>query len=446
MTVLSGNRVEIVAIGSELLTPYRLDTNSLFLTRELNALGYEVALKTVVGDELEDLVLAFGQALDRADLVVAVGGLGPTTDDLTREALARVLKRKLVLDKNILRHIQARFARRKMAMPAPSVRQAYLIEGAMAIPNRNGTAPGQWLEVGNRKIVLLPGPPHELKAMFKEGVRPRLEPSRQGFLARAVLKTTGLPESKIESLIARLYPKSPDRKITLLASPGQIEIHLSAFSPKSESKAEKKIERLKKRIVAKLGHFIFSENGEELEQIVGRLLLEKRKTLAVAESSTGGLLGHRLTNVPGSSAYFLEGVVSYSNAAKTRLLGVSARLLARHGAVSTPVCRAMARGVRERAQADFGLAITGIAGPGGATPGKPVGLVYVGLATATGIQVRKNLFLGPREIVKWQSTQKALDMLRRFLAGVTPDRTGLRKKRRKRERQDENLHRHRPQP
>lgn len=413
-------RVEILAIGSELLGPHRLDTNSLYLTERLNELGLEVCFKGIVGDDMEDLVLSFRQALERADLILAIGGLGPTADDLTREALARALNRRLILDENILHHIQARFARRRMAMPAPNIKQAYLIEGAVAIPNRNGTAPGQWLELDRKRIVLLPGPPHELKAMFEEGVKPKLESIGYGFLARSVLKTTGLTESQIESMMASLYPKSRDRKITLLAHPGQIEIHLTSFSSASRSDAEKKVAALKKRVAVRLRDAIFSETGEELEQVVARLLTEKKKTLAIAESSSGGLLGHRLTNIPGSSAYFLQGVVSYSNAAKTQLLGVSPLLIARHGAVSSAVCRAMARGIRKRAGADFGLAITGIAGPGGGSPEKPVGLVYVGLASCSGTKVRKNLFLGQREQIKWQSTQKALDMLRRHLSKMDP--------------------------
>lgn len=413
----SSGRVEILAIGSELLTPYRLDTNSLFLTERLNELGYRVSLKTIVGDDEEDLKQSFTRAIERADLILAIGGLGPTSDDLTREALASALGKSLRLDEATLKHIQARFARRKMAMPRSNIKQALLIEGAIPIPNRNGTAPGQWLELNGKRIILLPGPPHELEAMFLEEVEPRLKTERPGFLARRVLKTTGLTESKIESLIARLYPKSPDRKITLLAFPGQIEIHLIAFSRVSREEAERKLDALKKRLSIQLGNSIFSDTGEELERVVARLLWAEKKTLAVAESSSGGLLSHRLTNVPGSSAYFLEGIVCYSNAAKTQLLGVSPGLINRHGAVSSQVCRAMARGIRRRAQADYGLAITGIAGPGGAKPGKPVGLVYVGLSSARSSEVRKNLFLGQREHIKWQSTQKALDILRRHLLG-----------------------------
>ncbi len=413
------DRVEILAIGSELLTSYYQDTNSLYLTRRLNDFGYEVVFKTIVGDDLENLLLCITVALDRASLLLAVGGLGPTTDDLTSLAFAKVLKRKLVLNKGVLRRIRSRFKKRKIAMPAFAIKQAFLIEGAIALPNRIGTAPGQWLEAGLNKIVLLPGPPHELRPMFEEFVRPRLEAQPCKHLARKALKTTGLTESKIESLIRDLYPRNGDVKVTLLARPGQIEVHLAAVSVKSLSLAEKKLERLKKKISARLSDHVFSEDGQELEEVVGNMLREKKETLAVAESCSGGLLSHRLTNVPGSSDYFLEGIVVYSNGAKTDVLAVSPSLLAKHGAVSFEAARAMARGIRQRARASYGLAITGIAGPAGGTLRKPVGLVFVALDSSEGTEVEKNLFLGSRQQIKFQSTQKALDMLRRRLLGLS---------------------------
>jgi nicotinamide-nucleotide amidase len=300
-------------------------------------------------------------------------------------------------------------------MPSSNRKQAQLIQGAVVLPNRNGTAPGQWLEVGTRKVVLLPGPPHELRPMFEESVWPRLEKERRGFLERKVLKVAGLTESRIEMLISDLYPSNPELKITVLASPGQIEIHLTSFSERSAPAARRKIGRLGEQLMSRLKENVFSESGEELEEVVGRLLRKETQTLAAAESCTGGLLSHRLTNVPGSSDYFLETAVSYSNDAKVDLLGVSPSLLEKHGAVSFPVACAMARGIRERARADYGLAITGIAGPSGGTTEKPVGLVFVALAWAGGTRVLKNLFPGGREQVKFQSAQKALDMLRRHL-------------------------------
>lgn len=425
-------KVEIIAVGSELLAPYYRDTNSLYLTERLNALGFEVAFKTIVGDNLDDLRPRIKEALDQADLVLATGGLGPTEDDKTREAFAAVLERKLILDQEILKKIKERFRRRHISMPGSNRKQAEVIQGAVALANWNGTAPGQWLEVGKKKIVLLPGPPHELKPMFEESVWPRLQKERRGYLARKILKITGLTESRIEMLISDLYPKKPGLRITVLATPGQIEIHLTSFSPDSAAEAEKKIERLKKKLLSRLDKYAFSESGEELEEIVGRLLRKKKQTLAVAESCTGGLLSHRLTNIPGSSDYFLEAAVTYSNAAKAGLLGVPPALIEKHGAVSFSVARAMAQGIRKRAQADYALAITGIAGPGGGSPEKPVGLAFVALAWETGTEVRKSLFLGKREQVKFQSTQRALDMLRRHLLRLE-----------KKGKRDENFYRHR---
>jgi nicotinamide-nucleotide amidase len=420
-------KVEIIAVGSELLTPFYLDTNSLYLTERLNALGFEVAFKTVVGDRLDDLRPRIKEALDHADLVLAIGGLGPTEDDKTREAFAAVLERELILDQEILKKIKERFKRRHISMPGSNRKQAEVIQGAVALANWNGTAPGQWLEVGKKKIVLLPGPPHELKPMFEESVWPRLRKERRGYLARKTLKTTGLTESRIDLLISDLYPKKPGLRITVLATPGQIEVHLTSFSSDSAAEAEKKIERLKKRLLSRLDKHVFSESGEELEEVVGRLLRKRKQTLAVAESCTGGLLSHRLTNIPGSSDYFLEAAIAYSNAAKADLLGVPPALIEKHGAVSFSVARAMARGTRRRARADYALAVTGIAGPGGGSPEKPVGVVFIALAWETGMEVRKSLFLGRRDQVKFQSTQRALDMLRRHL--LQSEKKGNRKKR-----------------
>jgi nicotinamide-nucleotide amidase len=409
-------RVEIIAVGSELLTPDRLDTNSLFLAGRLNELGYEVRFKTVVGDEVAGLSLRVGEALRQVGLVIVIGGLGPTADDRTREAVARALGRKLVFREDVLRGIEERFRRRQIAMTSPNRRQAYLVEGAIVLPNPNGTAPGQWIRSGSRTIVLLPGPPHELKAMFGAAVGPRLARRRAGFLARRTLMSTGLGESSVEALISGLYPRSSGLELTVLASPGQVELHLSSHSCVSLKLAEKKLNRLRQALCGRLKDHIFSEKGESLEKVVGRLLRKQKKTLAVAESCTGGLLGHRLTNIPGSSDYFLGGFVTYDNAAKSEWLGVPAPLIKTHGAVSFPVARAMAKGVLGRGRADFGLAITGVAGPGGGTPDKPVGLVFTALAwRGGGTEVQRNMFLGNRELVKYQSAQKAMDMLRRHL-------------------------------
>ena len=408
-------KIEIMAIGSELLTPHSQDTNSLYLTERLNDLGLEVSYKTIVGDEWDNLVLSIKQALSRADIVLAMGGLGPTKDDRTREAFASVLERKLIYNKKLLQKIEERFRRRGLRMPPVNKKQAYVFEDAKALDNKKGTAPGLLMDTGAKIIILLPGPPHELKPMFDTSVWPYLQKLRKKYTARRTLKITGLTESKIETLISDLYPQEPHIQLTILAYPGQIEIHLTAHSEESLEKSKETVHGLEKNFLNRLKENVFSTAGEELEEVVGRLLRLHKNTLAVAESCTGGFLGHRLTNIPGSSDYFLLSMVVYSNEAKIYHLGISEELIEQHGAVSSQVAAAMAVGIREKIHSSLGLAITGIAGPDGGTPEKPVGLVYTALAWDNGTDVVKNLFLGNREIIKYQSTQKSLDMVRRHL-------------------------------
>jgi nicotinamide-nucleotide amidase len=408
-------KIEIIAIGSELLTPHFQDTNSLYLTERLNDLGLEVSFKTIVGDEWDDLVLSIKQALSRADIILAMGGLGPTKDDRTREAFASVLERKLIFDKKLLQKIEERFKRRGLRMPPVNKKQAYVFEDTKTLDNKKGTAPGLLMDTGSKIIILLPGPPHELKPMFDTSVWPSLQKLRKKYTARRTLKITGLTESKIETLISDLYPQESHIQLTILACPGQIEIHLTAHSEESLEKSEKTVHRLEKNILNRLKENVFSTTGEELEEVVGKLLRLHKNTLAVAESCTGGFLGHRLTNIPGSSDYFLQSMVVYSNDAKIYHLGISEELIEQHGAVSSQIATAMAVGIREKTRSSLGLAITGIAGPDGGTPEKPVGLVYTAMAWNNGTDVVKNLFLGNREIIKYQSTQKSLDMVRRHL-------------------------------
>jgi len=408
-------KIEILAVGSELLTPFYQDTNSLYLTQRLNDLGLEVSFKTVVGDERESLLVCIKNALVQADVLLAMGGLGPTADDITREVFAETLGRQLVYCPDIFKKIEARFRRRALAIPAANKKQAYIIQGSEVLENKNGTAPGLWLEEGRTRIALLPGPPAELKPMFEEFVWPKLAAFQKGLSSRRVIKIAGLTESEVETRISGLYPKERGLGLTILASPGQIEIQLYAFAPDASGLPAIKIEELGQRILERLGGHVFSTAGEELEEVVGGLLGEHRKTLAVAESCSGGLLSHRLTNVSGSSKYFLEGLITYSNQAKIRDLNVPEALIQNHGAVSAEVAQAMADGVRQKAGSSFGLAITGIAGPTGGTAEKPVGLVYSALSWEGGVDIIKNVFLGKREQIKFQSTQKALDMLRRHL-------------------------------
>lgn len=409
-------KTEIIAVGSELLTPFFQDTNSLFLTERLNDLGLAVTFKTVVGDDEQDLLEAIRASLARSSLVIAMGGLGPTEDDRTREVFARALGRSLVFNARILAGIRQRFRRRGLRMSSTNRKQCYVIEGAEILENPHGTAPGLWIETRRHRIALLPGPPHELKPMYDNHVRPRLEFLGKGITLRRILRLTGIGESLMESRIKDVYKKIPlGVTVTTLASPGDLAIHLIYQGSAPACAAATLLDGLQKKIAGRLGPWIFSKGGESLEAVVGTLLREKGLTLACAESCTGGLLGHRLTNVPGSSDYFLESAVVYANRAKTSRLGVPSKLIEIHGAVSAPVARAMAAGIRRTAGSDYGLAITGVAGPEGGTAGKPVGLVYVAMARAEGVVVEKHVFWGGREQVKFQSSQKALDLLRKDL-------------------------------
>jgi nicotinamide-nucleotide amidase len=409
---------EIIAVGSELLTPDFQDTNSIFLTRRLMDLGIPVFRRTIVGDRPADIVPTLSSARTASDLIVLSGGLGPTGDDLTREAVAEALVRRLVFRPEIMSGIEVRFARRGRTTPESNRRQAYIVEGAEILENRHGTAPGQWIEEGRRRFVLLPGPPREFEGVFEDCVWPRLCAWRRGFGVRRILRSTGLNESEVEDRIAGLYPESGGVRLTVLASPGQIDLHIASFSERSEEDAAAAADALAAVLKIRLADVVYGETPAGLEEVVARLLAGDRKTVAVAESCSGGLLAHRLTNVPGSSSYFLEGFVTYDNAAKIRDLGVPAALIAAHGAVSAPVAESMARGARERAGSDYGLGVTGIAGPSGGTDEKPVGLVFIALAGPGSVGLTRNLFFGRRDIVKFQSSQKALDMLRRALLGT----------------------------
>lgn len=410
-------KTEIIAVGSELLAPHAVETNSLELTARLQDAGFPVSFRTVVGDDLADLTACARTALRRARLVVVCGGLGPTEDDRTREAFAAALGRGLVFRRELLDSIRERFRRRGRPMPAGNRKQAFLLEGAEALANPHGSACGQWLDTGRRILVLLPGPPHELGAMFENHVRPRLAGLASTAVLRTVLRATGLGESRLDSLLRPVYAALPPR-ITLitLARPGDLAVHIVWQGPRDAADGSNEIKAVERAVRRRLGAHVYSATGESLEQVVAGLLLARGLTLACAESCTGGLLGHRLTNVPGSSAWFLESVVAYANASKTRLLGVPAGLIERHGAVSAETAEAMARAARKGAGADFGLSITGIAGPTGGTPAKPVGLVYIGMAHAGGADVDRHAFFGPREMIKEQSVQAALERLRRRLA------------------------------
>ncbi len=406
---------EIIAVGSELLTPFHADTNSLFLTEELNQLGVAVIHKSVVPDDRAALGEAFAQALERADLVIATGGLGPTEDDVTREALAELLGRRLLRDDRVLHQIRDRFARLDRPMTPNNERQALVPEGATVFPNDSGTAPGLWVEARGRAILLLPGPPGEARRIFAEQARPVIE-RRAGNrrMARRLLRVVGLSESGLDHRVAETYKQYEQISTTILATREGIEIHLTIWS-EDAPEAARVLDELSARLVALLGEALVSATGETLDEVVARELSLSGSTVAVAESCTGGIVSARLTSLPGSSLFFRGGAVSYSNPMKTIWAGVPAELIEQHGAVSSEVAIAMAEGVRRSAETTLGLGITGIAGPGGGTPEKPVGTVHIALAGESGAEARPFLFGGDRDRIRHLAAQTALDMLRRRL-------------------------------
>lgn len=410
---------EIIAVGSELLTPFRMDTNSLYLTEQVNLLGVEVVFKAVVGDDLRRLVAAAQHALFRSEIVIFSGGLGPTEDDLTREAVAEALGVSLRRDEEVLSGIEKRFAARGWKMSANNAKQADVLEGAVVLPNPNGTAPGQWLsgkfDGRERIVILLPGPPHELKALFEAECRQRLrEKLPPAFLATRVLKVAMLGESHVDARVAPIYKRFADVQTTILAGAGEIQLHFKSRA-ETMAAAQARVDEAADAVEEELDDAVFSRDGESLEQIVGYWLQMRNATLAVAESCTGGLLGERITSVGGSSRYFAGGAIVYSNAMKTELAGVPADMIERHGAVSREVAAALAEGIRYRCEATLGIGITGVAGPAGGTPAKPVGLVFHALASDGGTEVIERNFPGDRARIRWFASTLALDMVRRKL-------------------------------
>ena len=410
---------EIIAVGSELLTPFRQDTNSLYLTAQLNSLGVEVRFKTIVGDVFQDLVRVGTMALSRADILLFIGGLGPTEDDVTREAVAQALGLQLKREPEILEAIERRFAAHGWKMSANNGKQADVITGATVLHNSNGTAPGQWISGrsdGKEKIIiLLPGPPHELESLFESAVIERLRTRvPQQFIARRVLKITGMGESAVDARVAPIYKRFSDVDTTILAAPGEIQLHLRTQASLMEP-AQQRLDELVDKIETELGDHVYSDNGDSLEQIVSYYLQMRSATLSVAESCTGGLVAERLTSISGSSRYFVGGAVVYSNDLKTDFAEVPEDLIEVYGAVSEPVAKAMAEGIRKRCGTTLGLGVTGVAGPTGGTAEKPVGLVFHALAAENGTEVVRRQFPGDRARIRWFASQQALDMIRRKL-------------------------------
>jgi nicotinamide-nucleotide amidase len=409
-------KTEILSIGTEIATGQNLDTNSQWLSVRLAEAGIPVHFHTTVCDDLEDNLGVFRQAAERADLVIASGGLGPTADDLTREALAKAAGVDLVHDEASFASIREMFTKRNREMPEQNKVQALFPTGATPIPNPNGTAPGIWFEFGNALFVCLPGVPREMFAMFTDWVLPRLRERFGGgrTIVYRTLRCFGSGESHIEAMLGDLIRRGRDPEIGITASEATISLRITGAGATREEAFAKTVSDAA-FIRERLGDLVFGEDDDELQTVVGKLLAERGKTVATAESCTGGLVGHLLTEVPGSSRYYVGGAVVYSNELKTALTGVPAAMIHQHGAVSPQVAEALATGCRERFGADFGIGITGVAGPDGGTPTKPVGLVYVGLAHANGVEVVPYNWPAERSAVKLRSAKTALNVLRLHL-------------------------------
>ena len=410
---------EIIAVGSEMLTPHRVDTNSLYLTEQLNLLGVDVIFKSIVGDDMRRMVAAAQHGLFRSDIIIVSGGLGPTEDDLTREAIAEALGVGLRRDPEIVAKLEQRFAQRGWKMTPNNAKQADVLEGATVLPNPNGTASGQWLsgqfEGRERIVVLLPGPPHEMKALFESEVRERLrEKVPPAHLFTRTLKIAMLGESAVDARVAPIYKRFSDVETTILAGAGEIELHFKTRAATLEQ-AQERADEVAGLVEDELDDAVYSRNGESLEQIVGYWLQMRNATVSVAESCTGGLLAERITSISGSSRYFLGGAVVYSNNLKTEFAGVPADMIERYGAVSREVAAALAEGIRYRCESTFGVGITGVAGPGGGSVEKPVGLVYHAVASDSGTEVIQRNFPGDRKRIRRFASTMALDMIRKKL-------------------------------
>lgn len=412
-------RAIFIAVGSELLELDRLDTNSIYISRKLRENGILMDMKMTVGDNLENLSWTIKNACKRAQLVIITGGLGPTEDDITREATANALKTKLIFKDDIVQEIRTIFQKRGIAMPDINTRQAFALEGAEILPNSVGTAPGQYLEKNDCKIVLLPGPPREMFPMFEDIYIRKIAPASNFFIYNRCLKFAGISESETDSMISALYRKYHNPLTTILASPGFIEIHLLGRSKKNQEENKIVTDQLADKIKTKLSDYFVTEKDISFEEYIIRQLSGRNLTLSIAESCTGGGLGNRITNIPGSSDVFLGGVIAYSNELKTKILGVKKSTLDKRGAVSEQTAREMANGIRQLCHSDIGIAITGIAGPGGATQGKPVGLVCMHLSSEKSEEGLSKVFSGNRQVIKTRSENTCLNLIRQYLNRFT---------------------------
>lgn len=406
---------EIIAIGSELLTPTKTDTNSLWLTEKLNDIGIEVMLKTIVGDDGSRLEETVRDAMRRSDIVITTGGLGPTEDDITRACTAKAIDRELVYHDEIEVHLRERFRAWGREMPEINKRQAYVIKGAEVLPNPHGSAVGMLLDDGGKLLIVLPGPPRENQPMFNDHVLPRLRAvAGETYVRRRLLRVSGLGESAVDEIAAPIYTAYPTVQTSILFNRSEVELHVAARAD-NEIEAKSTADEVAEKLISALGKAVFATNGETMEEVVGNLLKARGETVATAESCTGGLVGYRLTEVPGSSAYFLDGAITYSNEAKIRDLGVEVSIIENHGAVSSECAEAMAEGVRSRSGADHSVSVTGIAGPDGGSDEKPVGTVFIGYAGQNGTKSVRLTLPGDRYLIRWRTSQAALDYLRRQL-------------------------------
>ena len=414
-------RAIFIAVGSEMLDQERLDTNSLYVARKLMQKGILLNMKVVVGDDMENLRWIIKQACKRAQLVIISGGLGPTEDDITREAAATALKRELEFKEELVESLRERFRKRGINMPDINTRQAFTIAGAEILPNPRGTAPGLYLEHDNCQLLLLPGPPGEMKPIFDQVIAEKVAPLANFFIYTKSFKFAGITESEADSMLAGIYAKYKNPRTTILSTPGIIEVHLLGRSRKTVAEAQQLTEELAGKIRLKMADYLFTEENITLEEHIVNELQSRDLTLAVAESCTGGGLGHRITNVPGSSNVFLGGVIAYANEVKMNLLGVRRSSIDKHGAVSRNVAQEMAQGIRKLTAADIGVAITGIAGPGGASTQKPVGLVFMHLSGHDKERGIHQIFPGERRAVKVRTVNYCLNLIREFLFDETPE-------------------------
>jgi nicotinamide-nucleotide amidase len=410
-------KAELIFTGTEVLLGHIINTHAQYLGVKLSGMGIEILLNTTVGDSRELMTSVFSQALERSDLIIITGGLGPTTDDLTAEVVANVLRVPLIPDRESLKAIKDIFLSRGMDMPQSNVKQTYFPQGSIILPNRNGTAPGALIERNNKTIILLPGPPHELKPMFEDSVVPFLSGKACGseVVKYRIFKLTGISESAVQDLLKDLEGQG-NPGIAYMAKPAEIQVRISARAA-DDRQAEGLLEEFSGKIRPLLDKYIFALDEDILEEQVGKLLLEKGLTLGTAESCTGGMIASRLTDIPGSSDYFKGGIVSYTNEVKNKVLGVSQEILNTFGAVSRETAEAMALGAREKINADLGLSVTGVAGPGGGTAEKPRGLVYIALAAADKVICREHHFAGSRAAVRQGTVNSSLNLLRQHLAG-----------------------------